>query len=189
MEMTFSVGDLSSLIQATISFLTLVVGVVTIIILVGYARDTKTLADCAVKQAEEATVPYLMIKAVDQANPFAVHVIAILNQRVLMIVNRGKGPAIGIELIASTAAKGEDPPSDQLPLGYSFRTESIGDLATDEEAPLPDWVRTSIANGKHVTLTYESLNGLPYRSIFVPSGALSGQHRFERLWHTENPRP
>jgi hypothetical protein len=182
MEMTFSVGDLSSLIQAIISCLTLVVGVVTIIILVGYARDTKILADCAVKQAEDATIPYLMIKAVDQVTPFVfLPAITSLSHRVLMIVNRGKGPAIGIQLIASTAAKGEDPPSDQLPLGYSFRTESIGDLATDEEAPLPDWVRTSIAYEKHVILTYESLNGLRYRSTYVPSHPLSGQHLFERL--------
>jgi hypothetical protein len=186
MEMTFSVGDLSSLIQAIISFLTLVVGIVTIIILVGYARDTKTLADCAVKQAEEATIPYLMIKPVDQASSFvALPAIANLSHRVLMIANRGKGPAIGIQLIASDVTKWKDVPSYRVPVEFAIRVVSIGDLATDEEVPLPDWMRTGIGYKKRVILTYESLNGLRYRSIFVPSGPLEGQHRFERLWQTE----
>jgi hypothetical protein len=46
MEMTFSVGDLSSLIQAIISCLTLVVGVVTIIILVGYVKGGVKPGQC-----------------------------------------------------------------------------------------------------------------------------------------------
>jgi len=53
MGLTFSVGDLSALVQIAVSLISLIVAIVTLLILFRYARDTKTLAKVAVRQAEE----------------------------------------------------------------------------------------------------------------------------------------
>src|ERR1700733_3008990 len=88
MEMTFTVGDLASLIQTFISLAILGAGIVTLIILFPYASDTSTLAKTAIQQVEQGYIPYLTLDG--QWTPGSLP-----NP---VVINHGKGPATNVRV-------------------------------------------------------------------------------------------
>jgi hypothetical protein len=141
MEMTFSVGDLASLVQTVLSFATLGVGIVTLVILFRYARDTSALAKTAVEQVEQGYIPYLTLHGQwtpgSHSYPF--------------VINHGKGPATNVRATY-----------------WKYKSEGQYDL---HELPLPDFavgreqmLELRFNDRKPIVLTYTSLSGQPYET-------------------------
>lgn len=143
MEMTFSAGDLASLVQLFLSFATLAVAIVTLYLLKRYVEDTSTLAKTAVQQIEQGYIPYLTLHgpwdplSTSGAGP--------------VVINHGKGPAI------------------HALVRYSkYKYEGIFE---DHEEELPDiavgshmLVSIRFNEREPIVISYRSLSGQPYET-------------------------
>ena len=141
MGMIFTVGDLASLIQTIVSFATLGVGIVTLIVLIGYARDTSILAKAAVQQVEQGYIPYLTLHG--QWTPDS--------RSYPTVINHGRGPATNVR-VTYWKYKFE---------GQYERTElQLSDFAIGRE----QMIEIRFNDLKPIVITYTSLSGQPYET-------------------------
>jgi hypothetical protein len=173
MEFTFSMGDVAAYVQAVCAMLGLIVAVVTLVILFFYARDTRTLAEVAVRQAEEGNIPYLTVVWKTEERQTFAFISGLLPSgyqpsptQNLYIVNEGRGPAISIVL---ESAKLKTPLAQVragAPVEWQSATDEIGDLAVGQRIELPDWAQVSALNERIITLNYLSISGMGYQSTY-----------------------
>jgi hypothetical protein len=166
MGFTFSVGDLSAFAEVIVSGLNLIVAVVTLLILWGYARDTKAIAKTSVLQAEESSIPYLSIR-VDVGEIFTSYV----------IVNQGPGPALDIVLSVQESTGN---PRSLPPVDWVEKSETLGDLGIDEDIYMPRWAPNCAFYSRPVTLTYRSLYGSTCQSSFQRLSQGTYRKKFRR---------
>jgi hypothetical protein len=147
MGLTFSVGDLSPLVQTIVSISSLIVAVVTLVILVQYARDTKTLAKSSTEQLEQSYVPYVTVS--DQRNTG-------LMWR-LSFINEGKAPAVHIEI----TYKKYDHELEDGEIVFKPITLRINDLAVGAR---PFDLQDRLSSRDGIVVKYESLTGQSYET-------------------------
>jgi hypothetical protein len=172
MGLTFGAGDVSAGVQAVCAMLGLIVAVVTLLILIFYARDTKRLADVAVRQAEEGSIPYLTVvwkkeerQVLAFGSEFLPTGLQTTHPQYLYIANEGRGPAISIVLEGEMVTN----PGASKP-EWQAATENVGDLAVGQSIRMEEWAQFSAYNGGMLKLRYSSLSGLGYESTYQELG-------------------
>jgi hypothetical protein len=178
MGLIFGAGDVSAVVQALFTMLGFLVSVVTLVILFFYARDTRTLAQVAARQEEDAVVPYLTFG--HQTDLVGTRV----KQTSLTVSNKGKGPAIGIRLKAQQPPPGgwvDSKFPGSASISWKQTDDELGDIGPGETRTLGSWPMFSAARGNPVTLSYTSMNGLHYESTFL-GGKMGKTHQtFRRI--------
>lgn len=176
LEMTFVVSDLASWVQAIGSIGTFLLGIPTLIALIFYARDTRKLTQTAIKQAEESSVPYLMVEVAEtgSANP-------LLSPTQPFVVNKGRGPAIDVVLTGTEIVTWVHFPGGSQPGNLAPRADRLGDIASGQSVIVPGWAHVSMDRRMPIKFTYTSLYGSRYCSDYVSFEPLRGKLDFKRI--------
>jgi hypothetical protein len=159
LEMTFVFSDAAAWIGSLSEFGLLLLGLPTLWFLWKYARDTRRLAEVAVRQADESLIPYVTVEKVIRQStiPPAYH------YEIEVIVNQGKGPALNITTKGST---GTDRKPFTLPSEWADTTpQELGDLAVGGQLNIPTWFSDCKQANRPITMTYEGLNRIKYSTL------------------------
>jgi hypothetical protein len=185
MAMTFSVGDLSALVQMIISVFGLLVSLVTLLFLVRYASDTKRLADdtkrladISVRQIEEVSVPYLTVRWIPQGRrvPGTGH----NSDGGWYLFNVGRGPALNVSSIGKKA-DGSPLESHEAVQHRIVQMDNLADVIVDAPMLLAPPIHALLKNGNAIEFMYVSLTGLRYRSLITEIGRLQSKVVFSRV--------
>jgi hypothetical protein len=155
LEMTFVVSDPAGWIQALAAVGMLILTGLTLGVLWGYARDTKTLANMSVTQSEDAQKPFVAVKFREPSR----------------FENQGNGPAINVsyEIEVKDIPPGRHA-AGEVPAGtaetWTRKRREISPLAPSDHVPIPQAIIESLLNGRRMVLTYESLTGRKYQTAF-----------------------
>ncbi len=146
-------ADLPNWIQAIAGICLVVLTGLTLIVLRGYARDTRTIARTGVTQIEKTDMPFvaLLQKPAERER----------HHGGWALENHGKGTAINIR--------------HSVPTGEEGWVQTVSPLAAGAFSFLPTFNIDVMRN--HVfTVEYESLNGKRYRTtVDWPEGAMRTQ--------------
>jgi hypothetical protein len=125
----------------------------TLIVLRGYAADTKTIAIASVSQREDSQMPFLAVASEQNGGGWGIY-------------NQGFGPAINISYSRYDRGRREmDPIAPLAPGGrYTVHNEYVN----------------AVGNPAGFEIQYESLSGLRYRTMHTWGEGGVMQTRFER---------
>lgn len=139
--MTLSVLAASTIpgwMQGVAAILTALLTLLTLIVLLRYADDTKRIADVSASQTEHSQMPFLAV--IKRSDGWAIR-------------NQGFGPAVNIVFTGYNPGANESTKKPTLPLG-------IG-----EDKVLPE-LEQVLGNWRQITVWYESLSGREYITTF-----------------------
>ena len=173
-------------VEAVCAILSVLVSTTTLFYLVRYAsdtkrlaNDTKTLADIAVRQIDETSVPYLTVRWIPEGSivPGQVHH---RSSGAWYVLNVGRGPALNL---SSMARKVDGSPLESQE-GVQHRTaqmDDIADVIVDAPMQLGPRSDTLLKSGLAVEFTYHSLTGLRYSSLITQIGRYQSKVIFSKL--------
>jgi len=153
----YIIAALPNWIQALAAICLVILTLLTLIVLKGYAADTKTIADTSVSQTENSQMPFLAV-AMREGDQNA--------QGGWIVENQGFGPALNIGF--SDYRDGRRHMRPIPPLG-------IGGKRTN----LHNEISNALAQAEGFEIEYESLSGKRYRTTVVMENGRT-QTRFHK---------
>ncbi len=183
MGLEWSLSDLNAFFQVLFLASGFGVSIVTLIVLIRYAKDTKTLAEVSLRQEEESVIPYLSITPRDK-------VVSTIEIVQLNVRNTGKGPAIGIRVEGEERSRNwlNTTPTSKDGKEWTPSVSDVGDLGVGDTRVLSGWVLVSINHGKAIKLTYRSLTGRRYQTTYAGGKHGPVTQTFRRLGDSERER-
>jgi hypothetical protein len=182
LETLWAIHQFSPAIQAIASILGFILGCATLYYLIGYAKDTKRLADVSVRQLDDACIPYITVRFIPRNAK--VPGTDVTSEGAFYVRNLGRGPALNL---ASEARKRDGSAVDSIDASqFGWIEGELGADLMDSYFLLGPGAQRILKSNHVLELTYESLTGCRYVSR-ISEGSGGTKVQFDRLGTAGRP--